>query len=117
VVLASWRFVDEKVKEFHIALLVLQTAMMGALCSLDILLFYVFFEAMLIPMYLLIGVWGSEDRQMAAMKFFLYTLVGSLLMLVALLGVYFVATPAGQHSFDYAAVYNGLLSSSREVAA
>ena len=56
VVLAGWRFVDDKVKEFHIALLVLQTAMMGALCALDILLFYVFFEAMLIPMYLLIGV-------------------------------------------------------------
>ncbi|MBK7859159.1 MAG: NADH-quinone oxidoreductase subunit M [Archangiaceae bacterium] len=117
VVLASWTFVQDKVKEFHLAILILQTAMMGALCSLDLLLFYIFFEAMLIPMYLLIGVWGSEERQMAAMKFFLYTLVGSLLMLVALLGVYFIATPAGQHSFDYAAVYNGLLGGSREVAA
>ncbi|MBX7101736.1 MAG: Fe-S-binding domain-containing protein, partial [Myxococcaceae bacterium] len=76
VVLSSWSFVDQRVKEFHLALLVLQTAMLGALCSLDVLLFYVFFEAMLIPMYLLIGVWGSEERQMAAMKFFLYTLVG-----------------------------------------
>jgi NADH-quinone oxidoreductase subunit M len=117
VVLASWSFVQDKVKEFHLALLILQTAMMGALCSLDLLLFYVFFEAMLIPMYLLIGVWGSEERQMAAMKFFLYTLVGSLLMLVALLGVYFIATPAGHHSFDYAAVYNGLVGGSREVTA
>ncbi len=117
VVLASWTFIDDKVKEFHLCLLVLQTAMMGALCALDIMLFYVFFEAMLIPMYLLIGVWGSEDRQMAAMKFFLYTLVGSLLMLVALLGVYFIATPAGQHSFDYATIYNGLIGASREVAA
>ncbi|MBL8950849.1 MAG: NADH-quinone oxidoreductase subunit M [Myxococcaceae bacterium] len=115
VVMASWTFVQDKVKEFHLALLILQTAMMGALCSLDILLFYVFFEAMLIPMYLLIGVWGSEDRQMAAMKFFLYTLVGSLLMLVALLGVYLIATPAGAHSFDYASIYNGLIGASREV--
>jgi len=117
VVLASWSFVQDKVKEFHLALLVLQTAMMGALCSLDILLFYVFFEAMLIPMYLLIGVWGSEDRQMAAMKFFLYTLVGSLLMLVALLGVYLIATPAGAHTFDYAGIYNGLIGASKELAA
>lgn len=116
VVLASWTFVDERVKEFHLALLVLQTAMLGAICSLDVLLFYVFFEAMLIPMYLLIGVWGSEERQMAATKFFLYTLVGSLLLLVALLAVYFLAAPAGQRSFDYATLYNGLMSLNREVA-
>ncbi|MBL8937615.1 MAG: NADH-quinone oxidoreductase subunit M [Archangium sp.] len=117
VVLACWTFIDERVKEFHLALLVLQTALLGAVCSLDVLLFYVFFEAMLIPMYLLIGVWGSEERQMAATKFFLYTLVGSLLMLVALLGVYFIAAPAGQRSFDYATLYNGLMSLNREVAA
>ncbi len=117
VVLASWTYVDERVKEFHIALLVLQTAMLGALCSVDTLLFYVFFEAMLIPMYLLIGVWGAEERQMAAMKFFLYTLVGSLLMLVALLGVYFIAAPAGQRSFDYATLYNGLMAANRELSA
>ncbi len=117
VVLASWTFIDERVKEFHLALLVLQTALLGAVCSLDVLLFHVFFEAMLIPMYLLIGVWGSEERQMAATKFFLYTLVGSLLMLVALLGVYFIAAPAGQRSFDYATLYNGLMSLNREVAA
>jgi NADH-quinone oxidoreductase subunit M len=116
VVLSSWTFVQERVKEFHLALLVLQTAMLGALCSVDTLLFYLFFEAMLVPMYLLIGVWGSEERQMAATKFFIYTLVGSLLMLVALLGVYFIATPAGQHSFDYASLYNGLMSSNRELA-
>jgi NADH-quinone oxidoreductase subunit M len=117
VVLASWTFIQERVKEFHLAILVLQTAMLGALCSVDTLLFYVFFEAMLIPMYLLIGVWGSEERQKAAMKFFLYTLVGSVLMLVALLGVYFLAAPAGSRSFDYATIYNGLLSSNRELAA
>lgn len=116
VVLSSWTFVQERTKEFHLALLVLQTAMLGALCSVDTLLFYVFFEAMLIPMYLLIGVWGSEERQMAAMKFFLYTLVGSVLMLVALLGVYFIAAPAGSRSFDYSTLYNGLLAANRELA-
>lgn len=116
VVLACWTFIDERVKEFHLALLVLQTALLGAVCSLDVLLFYVFFEAMLIPMYLLIGVWGSEERQMAATKFFLYTLVGSLLMLVALLAAYFLAAPAGQRSFDYATLYNGLMALNREVA-
>ncbi len=116
VVMSSWSFVQERVKEFHLALLLLQTAMMGALCSLDTLLFYVFFEAMLVPMYLLIGVWGSEERQMAAMKFFLYTLVGSLLMLVAMLSVYFVAQPSGMRSFDFGAIYNGLMMASREVS-
>ena len=116
VVLSSWTFVQERVTEFHLALLLLQTAMMGALCSIDTLLFYIFFEAMLVPMYLLIGVWGSEERQMAAMKFFLYTLVGSLLMLVALLAVYFIAQPSGARSFDYAQIYNGLMAASREVS-
>ena len=116
LVLASWSYIEERVKEFHLALLVLQTAMLGALCSMDTLLFYIFFEAMLIPMYLLIGVWGSEERQMAAMKFFLYTLVGSVLLLVALLAAYFIAAPAGSRSFDYATIYNGLMQANREVA-
>lgn len=116
VVLSSWTFVEERVKEFHLALLVLQTAMLGAVCAVDTLLFYVFFEAMLIPMYLLIGVWGSEERQMAAMKFFLYTLVGSVLMLVALLSVYFLAAPAGLRSFDYSTLYNGLMAANRELS-
>ncbi len=118
VVLASWTYIEERVKEFHIALLLLQTAMLGAICSIDILLFYVFFEAMLVPMYLLIGVWGADvaERRAAAVKFFLYTLVGSLLMLIAILAIYFIAQPAGQRSFDYAALYNGLLTANREVA-
>jgi NADH-quinone oxidoreductase subunit M len=115
VVLSSWTFIDERVKEFHLALLVLQTAMLGTLCAVDALVFYVFFEAMLVPMYLLIGVWGSEERQMAAMKFFLYTLAGSVLMLVALLAVYFIAAPAGARSFDYATLYNGLHAANREL--
>ncbi|HEY0881617.1 MAG TPA: proton-conducting transporter membrane subunit, partial [Archangium sp.] len=108
VVLSSWTFVDERVKEFHIALLVLQAATYGAFCAIDSLLFFMFFEAVLIPMYLLIGVWGSEERQKAAVKFFLYTMVGSVLMMLALFAVYFLAAPAGSRSFDYSTLYNGL---------
>jgi NADH-quinone oxidoreductase subunit M len=117
VVMASRTYISHRIKEFHLALLVLQTTMLGALVSMDILLFYVFFEAMLIPMYLLVGVWGSEDRMMAAMKFFLYTLAGSLLMLVAIIAVYFMASEPGTRSFDYASIYNGLMGANREVAA
>ncbi|XXF79157.1 NADH-quinone oxidoreductase subunit M [Myxococcaceae bacterium GXIMD 01537] len=117
VVMASKTYISHRIKEFHLALLVLQTTMLGALVAMDLLLFYVFFEAMLIPMYLLVGVWGSEDRMMAAVKFFLYTLVGSLLMLVAIIAVYFIASTPGTRSFDYASIYNGLLAANREVAA
>ncbi|MCE9672391.1 NADH-quinone oxidoreductase subunit M [Myxococcus stipitatus] len=117
VVLASTTYISHRIKEFHLALLVLQTTMLGALVSLDVLLFYIFFEAMLIPMYLMVGVWGAEDRQMAAVKFFLYTLVGSLLMLVALIAVYFISAPAGARSFDYASMYNGLLEANRQLNA
>ena len=116
LVLASWTYIHHRIKEFHIALLVIQCAMMGALGSLDIILFYVFFEAMLIPMYLLIGVWGAEERQLAAVKFFLYTLFGSLLMLVAILAIYFISQPVGARSFDYASVYNALIGANREIA-
>ncbi len=116
-VLASWGTVRERVKEFHIALLVLQTAMIGAVAALDVILFYVFWEAMLIPMYLLIGVWGSEDRIMAAVKFFLYTLVGSFLMLVAIIALYFIAQPTGPRTFDYAELLNTLTSANRELSA
>jgi NADH-quinone oxidoreductase subunit M len=76
----------------------------------------VFFEAMLIPMYLLVGVWGAENRRAAAMKFFLYTLVGSLLMLVAILSVYFLAGDSSTRTFDYAGIYNGLLNANREIS-
>ena len=117
VVLASWSFIENRVKSFHLALLLLQTAMLGALASLDVILFYIFFEAMLVPMYLIIGVWGSEERTKAAMKFFLYTLAGSLLMLVAILAVYFLGQSAGARSFDYAAFYNSLAPANRELAA
>ena len=88
-ILASWKYIDKHVKEFMIAMLVMETSMIGALVALDVILFYVFWEFMLIPMYLLIGVWGYERRIYAALKFFLYTMVGSVLMLVAILALYF----------------------------
>ncbi|MFL5356033.1 NuoM family protein [Archangium sp.] len=117
VVMASQTYITERVKEFHLALLVLQTVMLGALVSLDVLLFYVFWEAMLIPMYLLVGVWGAEDRQMAAVKFFLYTLVGSLLMLVAIVALYFISSTQTTRSFDYATIYNSLVAANGQISA
>lgn len=88
-VLASWEDIKERTKEYYISFLVLETAMIGTLCALDLLLFYIFWELMLIPMYLLIGVWGGPRRIYAAVKFFLFTLVGSVLMLVAIIVLYF----------------------------
>jgi NADH-quinone oxidoreductase subunit M len=88
-VLVSWRAIDTKVREFHIAMLLMETAMLGVFVSLDFFLFYVFWEAMLIPMFILIGVWGGKDRVYAAIKFFLYTLAGSVLMLVGIVVLYF----------------------------
>ncbi|MFN7685860.1 MAG: NADH-quinone oxidoreductase subunit M [Oligoflexia bacterium] len=84
VVLGSFTAIGERVKEYYFLLLALETAMLGAFVSLDAFLFYVFWEAMLIPMYFLIGIWGGKDRIYAAMKLFIYTMAGSLLMLVAL---------------------------------
>lgn len=83
-VLCSYEAIEDRVKEYYFFLLSLEAGMLGAFVSLDLFLFYVFWEAMLIPMYFLIGVWGGKDRIYAAMKFFLFTLVGSLLMLVAI---------------------------------
>jgi len=90
-VLISWNSIKMKLKEFFISLLVLEGAMIGVFCSLDFMLFYIFWEAMLIPMYLLIGVWGGPNRIYAAVKFFLYTLVGSVLMLVGIIVLYYYA--------------------------
>jgi len=83
-ILGSFTAIESQVRAYYFLLLSLETAMLGAFASLDIFLFYVFWEAMLIPMYFLIGIWGGKDRIYAAMKFFIYTLVGSLLMLVAI---------------------------------
>jgi NADH-quinone oxidoreductase subunit M len=90
-ILISWNSVKMKLKGFFISLLFLEGAMIGVFCSLDFMLFYIFWEAMLIPMYLLIGVWGGPNRVYAAVKFFLYTLVGSVLMLVGIIFLYFYA--------------------------
>ncbi|HKW93320.1 MAG TPA: NADH-quinone oxidoreductase subunit M [Methylomirabilota bacterium] len=89
VLLSSWSSVEARWKEFAITMLLLETGMLGVFVALDLFLFYVFWEAMLIPMYLIIGVWGGPNRIYAAIKFILYTLTGSLLMLVAILVLYF----------------------------
>jgi len=100
-VLASWSM-TERVKPFFVFLLALETGMLGVFCSLDMFLFYVFWEVSLVPMYFLIGIWGYGNRVYAAMKFFLFTLAGSLLMLVAILYLYFA--PGGEPTFDYQAL-------------
>lgn len=90
-IISAWSAVQKRVKEYMIAFLVLETFMIGTFCALDAVLFYVFFEGVLIPMFLIIGVWGGKNRIYAAFKFFLYTLLGSVLMLVALLVMYALA--------------------------
>jgi NADH-quinone oxidoreductase subunit M len=107
VILASWKDIKTRVKEFLVCLLFLQVGMLGVFVSLDLLLFYVFWEIMLIPMYLLIGVWGNPARRLyAAIKFVLYTVVGSLLMLVAILSLYVMAAKAnGYYTFDLLKLY------------
>ena len=90
-ILSSWAAIQTRTKEYYILMLLLQTGMLGVFLSLDFFLFYVFWEVMLVPMYFLIGVWGSERRLYAAIKFFLYTLAGSVIMLLAILALYFNA--------------------------
>ncbi len=105
-VMCSWSGIKEGVKGFHISLLLLQTAMLGAFVSLNLFLFYIFWEAMLIPMYFIIGIWGGPRRIYAAVKFFLYTLFGSLLMLVAILYLYVQhQAQFGFYSFDLYDLY------------
>ncbi|TVR82284.1 MAG: NADH-quinone oxidoreductase subunit M [Rhodospirillales bacterium] len=90
-ILASWESIQSRVKEYMVAFLVMETMMVGMFSALDLVLFFIFFEAVLIPMFLIIGIWGGPRRVYAAFKFFLYTLVGSLLMLLAMLAMYFTA--------------------------
>jgi NADH-quinone oxidoreductase subunit M len=98
---ASWTSIDTKIKEFAICFLLLESAMIGAFISLDLFVFYVFWELMLVPMYLIIGIWGGTDRVYASLKFFLYTMVGSLLMFVAILYVVSAyKTTTGVYTFD-----------------
>src|SRR4029077_8516036 len=102
VILASWGDIRRHVKEFFAFLLVLETGMLGALVALDLILFYVFWEGMLVPMYFLIGVWGGPRRVYAALKFVLFTMVGSLLMLVAILYCgWQVKATSGTFAFAY----------------
>ncbi|TVR00245.1 MAG: NADH-quinone oxidoreductase subunit M [Desulfovibrionales bacterium] len=89
-VLCSWSYIGRRVKEFHICLLLMTTACVGVFCALDFVLFYIFWEAMLVPMFLLIAVWGGARRRYASIKFFLYTLAGSTLLLVAIVA-FFIA--------------------------
>ncbi|MBY9067562.1 NADH-quinone oxidoreductase subunit M [Hyphomonas sp. WL0036] len=95
--LASWNSIDKRVTEYVVAFLVLETFMIGVFTALDLVLFYIFFEAGLIPMFLIIGIWGGKDRIYASYKFFLYTLIGSLLLLVA--AIYMISS-AGSADFE-----------------
>src|SRR5947209_10843522 len=88
--LSSWKYIEKREKEYYILLLLLQTAVVGVFTSMDLFLFYLFFEVSLVPMYFLIGIWGGENRLYAAIKFFLYTLVGSVVMLLGVLKMYFL---------------------------
>jgi NADH-quinone oxidoreductase subunit M len=100
-VLSSWTAITERIKEYYIFLLLLQTGMLGAFMALDFLLFFLFWEVMLVPMYFLIGIWGSSNRLYSAIKFFLYTLVGSVVMLLGILALYFYNhTLTGVYTFD-----------------
>jgi NADH-quinone oxidoreductase subunit M len=102
-ILSSWRAIENKPVAFYLALLLLESALIGVFVSLDILLFYLFFEASLIPMFFLIGIWGGQRRIYAATKFFIYTSVGSLLMLVGIIALYYIFG-----SFDYPTILNAL---------
>src|ERR671939_1144267 len=100
-VLSSWTAITERVKEYYIFMLVLQTGMLGAFMALDFLLFFLFWEVMLVPMYFLIGIWGGGRRLYSAIKFFLYTLVGSVVMLLGILALYFAYhAQTGVYTFD-----------------
>jgi NADH-quinone oxidoreductase subunit M len=105
-ILSSWTAISKRPLAYYAFLLVLESAMIGVFVSLDLLLFYLFFEASLVPMFFLIGIWGGERRIYAAIKFFIYTAVGSLLMLAAILSLYFI-----YHTFDYPALLQTMTAS------
>jgi NADH-quinone oxidoreductase subunit M len=102
-ILSSWRSVEKRTLSYYAFLLVLEGAMIGVFVSLDLLVFYLFFEASLVPMFFLIGIWGGERRIYAATKFFIYTAVGSLLMLVGIIALYYI-----YGSFDYVTILNAM---------
>lgn len=102
-ILASWTAIRKRQLSYYMFLLLLSSAMVGVFVSLDLLLFYLFFEASLVPMFFLIGIWGGERRIYAAVKFFIYTAVGSLLMLVAIIALYYIFG-----TFDYTAIVSAM---------
>ena len=115
-IVSAWTSVEKRSREFYALLLALEAGMLGTFFCLDLLLFYVFWEAMLIPMYLLIGVWGGQRRIYAAVKFFLYTMAGSVLMLVAILSLYQMQKQfSGVPSFDLTAFYSMPMHPSRQL--
>ena len=108
-VLSTWHAVEKRPTAFYIFLLLLESAMIGVFVSLDLLVFYLFFEASLVPMFFLIGIWGGENRIYAAVKFFIYTALGSLLMLAAIIGLYYLhLDQTGIGTFDYVTLLNSL---------
>jgi NADH-quinone oxidoreductase subunit M len=111
-VLASWNSVSRRLKPFMLSLLLLETGMIGVFCALDLVLFYVFWEVMLIPMYFLIGIWGHERRVYAAIKFILYTMAGSLLMLLAVVYLFFAN---GATTFDLIQITRNLTAGTRQL--
>src|SRR4030095_9194074 len=104
-ILSSWTAIHKRPLSYYFFLLILESAMIGVFISLDLLLFYLFFEASLVPMFFLIGIWGGERRLYAAIKFFIYTAVGSLLMLVGIIALYFI-----YNSFDYTTILQAMAS-------
>ena len=109
-VISTWHAVEKYKTAFYAFLLLLESAMLGVFVSLDLLVFYLFFEASLVPMFFLIGIWGGKNRIYAAVKFFIFTALGSLLMLVAIIWLYFMYADAtgGAGSFDYIAIMNAI---------
>ena len=105
--LSSWASIEKRLKEYTIMMLALEIGMLGVFIAVDLFLFYVFWEAMLIPMYFIIGIWGGLNRIYAALKFFLYTMLGSLLMLIAIicLGYYASSMPGGKFTTDLIELY------------
>src|SRR5207302_349491 len=116
-VLSSWTAITKRQVTYYALMLLLESAMIGVFVSLDLLLFYLFFEASLVPMFFLIGIWGGERRIYAAVKFFIYTAVGSLLMLVGIIALYFIHQRAtGVGTFDYAALTDALRTGAMQIA-
>src|SRR5262252_1409275 len=108
-ILSSWTAITKRQSTYYVLMLLLESAMIGVFFSLDLLLFYLFFEASLVPMFFLIGIWGGERRIYAAIKFFIYTAVGSLLMLVGIIALYFIHQQAtGIGTFDYSVLMESL---------